>query len=408
MINFKKQLKPRIDLNPSSADRWTTCTASPRFIMENWDKLPPEDKTFADPGTTAHEVAAATLESRPINLAECPVPVTAEMRQHAFDYWDYIQGIRKQGCIMTVEKKFPLWYMPGRNAKIDVAIWSYGHLHIIDLKYGEGIMVSPMQNPQCAIYARCVIEDIAKTLEIRKDCKITIHIFQPRAREGDTVKVWETTWAEIQDLTFHIHNTAQAILVDSLFPKGGDNLVFAPSDKTCQWCPLKNPVNGIFCEARQKWLSSQALTVTQPTDQLPATNTLSGEQRALLIKHGNAMKQWIDAANLDTLRVMCAGGKIPGYRLGTSRGGNRYWTEPAKAAKLLLETTILREDDIYSEPKLIGPAAVEKLLGKGQFPGKVFSLISKLPGQPVIVPEDDPRENYLIDATKEFVNQDQF
>ena len=51
---------PRLDLNPSAADRWTTCTASPGFILANADKIPPDDGTkFSQEGTTAHEVAAA-------------------------------------------------------------------------------------------------------------------------------------------------------------------------------------------------------------------------------------------------------------------------------------------------------------------------------------------------------------
>ena len=65
MVDFAKHLKkrtPRIDLNPSSAERWTTCTASPKFIFDNWDKLPPHDTFYNQEGTTAHEVASALLQ----------------------------------------------------------------------------------------------------------------------------------------------------------------------------------------------------------------------------------------------------------------------------------------------------------------------------------------------------------
>jgi len=79
------------------------------------------------------------------------------------------------------------------------------------------------------------------------------------------------------------------------------------------------------------------------------------------VKHGDHIKKWIDDAQEFALQHMRAGGKIPGFKLVTSRGGNRFWSDPKKVAKYLWEDTILQKEDIFSEPKLIGPAAVEKL-----------------------------------------------
>jgi len=153
----KKQ--PRLDLNPSSADRWTTCTASPRYILENWELVPEDtDTIFSQEGTTAHEVAAALLQGRKPNESsayDCPVPIDKEMRWHAWNYFEYVTGLMSPGGVLLVEQKLPLWYMPSRNAKIDAAVSNPDSLHIVDLKYGAGVVVRTERNPQAVIYAAC-------------------------------------------------------------------------------------------------------------------------------------------------------------------------------------------------------------------------------------------------------------
>ncbi len=158
---------PRLDLNPSSADRWTTCTASPRFILDNWDKVPESsDTVYNREGTLAHAVAAAYLlnqpeppsleyvEQTPLAVYQIDpksrVPenqkkaleVNVEMRRHGFFYSDYVESLRQPGSTLLVEQKLPLWYMPGRNAIVDAAVVNPDGLHIIDYKYGEGVPVS--------------------------------------------------------------------------------------------------------------------------------------------------------------------------------------------------------------------------------------------------------------------------
>lgn len=138
----------------------------------------------------------------------------------------------------------------------------------------------------------------------------------------------------------------------------------------------------------------------------PAGRVLTMTQLAAIVKHGDHIKKWIDDAQKFALQHMRMGGKIPGFKLVDGRGGNRYWTDPKKAAKLLLADTILREDEIMTEPELAGPATIEKLLGKGKFPVRVYNLIGKPPGSPKIAPEDDPRPSALVDGASEFEDLD--
>jgi len=392
---WKKQ--KRIDLNPSSADRWTTCTASPKFIFDNWDRLPVEDRTFADPGTTAHEVAAALLQGRSVRVSECPAPVEAEMNLHGWKYMEFVEGLCEEGGKLLVEQKLSLWYAEGRNAIVDAAVINPNNLHVIDYKYGEGIIVSPERNLQTTIYAKVVMLELHQTLVPKADFPVTAHIYQPRTRSEAPHHSWATTWGVIRDMAHEIYKTAKSILA-------GDAGVFAPSEKACQWCPAKG-----FCEARQRELVKDLdmLAVIDDTPK-PGGSVLTEKQLAAIVRHGDHIKKWIDDAQAFALQHMKAGGKIEGFKLVTSRGGNRYWSDPAKAAKYLQEDTILRKEELFTEPKVVGPAAVEKLLGKGKIPARAYSLISKPPGQPVIAPEDDPRESCLNDGVSEFTNLDDY
>lgn len=391
---------PRINLNPSSADRWTTCTASPKFIFDNWDKLPPHDTIYNQEGTSAHEVAAALLQDREPDPVNCPVPIDAEMNMHAWNYMEYVLELLKPGGKLIVEKKYPLFYMTERNAIVDVAVRNPYSLHIVDFKYGAGIIVDPFENLQEIIYARCVCYPEVPPPDT---FPVFLHIYQPRGRdaEGGPAKVWETTWGEIRNWGHKINEIAMHTI---LHPFGDRSVKFAPSDKACQWCPAKG-----FCDARRQSLTEgiEALAVIEPGPKhLPPIASVSIQQLQAVLEHGAEIKKWVDDAQEYALQFMRGGSKIPGFKMVMSRGGNRYWSNPKVAAKLMLESTILREEDVYT-CNVIGPAAAEKLLGKQKFDARLTNLITKAPGVPVIAPVDDKREEYLINPENEFTALDE-
>jgi len=390
-MNSPKKHTPRIDLNPSSAERWTTCTASPRFIFENWDKLAPHDTFYNQEGTTAHEVAAALLQDREPNPANCPVPIDGEMNLHAWNYAEYVLSLLKPGGKLMVERKMPLFYHSERNAIIDAAVRNPDSLHIVDFKYGAGITIDPFENLQEVIYARCVAYP---EVPPPNSFPIFTHIYQPRGRDvGDNPgKVWETTWGAIRKWGNEITRKAAGIIA-------GDPVEFVPSDKACQWCPAKG-----FCEVRRQKLTEgiEALGVIEPgPKRLPPVQSVSVRQLQAILEHGAEIKKWIGDAEEYALHFMRGGGDIPGFKLVLSRGGNRYWSNPKAAAKLLLESTVLREDEVYTQ-NVIGPAAAEKLLGKQKFDVRLTNLIAKPPGVPVIAPLDDKREQYAVNVETEF------
>lgn len=401
---------PRLDLNPSSADRWTTCTASPQFIMDNWDKVPPSETVYNMEGTSAHEVAASFLQGREPRTEDtycCPVPVDADMRWHGWNYAEYVSGLIAPGGRLLVEQKLPLWYMPGRNAIVDAAVINPDHLHIVDYKYGEGVIVSPENSLQATIYARCVVSSLSECNSLKREFPVTVHIYQPRSRNSheSPSHIWETTWAAIVELSEVATQASTWIKLAGESKKAGGKdaglLQFKPSEKACQWCPAKG-----FCVARQEHLTRGIEPLAAMTDDVPMhfppSKAVSLSQLSAILRHKSEIIRWLGDAEEYALEHMKAGNKIPGFKLVLSRGGNRYWSDPKKAAAFLLEQTILKREEVIEE-KTIGPAAVEKKLGKHKFTAELMNLITKAPGSPCIAPEGDSRENIgVVDVGSEF------
>lgn len=382
---------PRLDLNPSAAARWTVCTASPHFILRNWDKVPESSDTIYNrEGTLAHAVAAAMLLKQPEPPAMVDalpvIEVTPEMRWHGWEYAEYVQGLREPGSTLLVEEKLPLWYMPGRNAIVDAAVINRDSLHIVDYKYGAGVVVHPERSLQAVIYAQSVASGMAVFLE--EKMPVFIHIYQPRGRAGETGPghVWETTYGEVHQIAEEI-SAAAKLIIESGDEEDADlrQTVFAPSDKACQWCPAKG-----FCTARQMSLAD-GFEVLETKSVPPPPDTLTLDQRARIQHHASAMKAWLDdVVEYNQLR-MEQGEQLPGFKLVMSRGGNRYWADPKKAAELLVSTTHLRREEVIEE-STISPAAAEKLLGKNKFDVALTNLITKAPGKPTIAPAADKRQ----------------
>lgn len=386
---------PRLDLMPSACDRWMSCSASPRFCLENADLIPEDlSSRFSLEGNTAHEVAAAFLQNREPDPKNCPVPIDAEMRWHGFNYAEYVEGLCRDVITLDVEYKQPLWYYEGRNAIVDAAVLNTDCLHIVDYKYGVGIVVEVKQNKQLIIYAR----QIAGRLDLTFDFPIFLHVYQPRNRDAEKpFHVWETTWGEIKDLSDQI--AAQAYIILSNHRVQGPMLDFEPSEKACRWCPAKS-----FCAARQKEMLDGIEDLTVIDDQpkpLPAPSTVPVEQLAAILRHKDKIKKWLEDASEYALSRMLEGHEIPGHKVVLSKGGHRFWRDPKKAAELLLKSTILKREEVIEE-NVISVAQVEKLIGKKKLSTDLMELIGKPEGKPVIASVDDPRESYLVNAENEF------
>ena len=122
-------------LAPSSASRWTVCTASPAFIEANQDRIPKDNgSAYADEGTLAHDWAKKILlgESEITDLPE-------DLVEPVGFYLNHCRRIEESnGGTKFVERQVPLFYRPQDNGTVDFALLTAKALRFRDYKHGEG------------------------------------------------------------------------------------------------------------------------------------------------------------------------------------------------------------------------------------------------------------------------------
>ena len=377
MLFSKMNPLPKINTSASSSECWTRCTAAPRYVQANADKLPPKDTVFSSEGVTAAEVAAAFLEGRAVIAENCDknFPADATMRYNAFRYADYVRQFLESDGKLIVEKKLPLWYAQGRNAYVDSAVANRRALHVFEYKYGVGVPVYPKGNRQLAIYAYAIgLESYTGFLP--PEFPVTVHVIQPRCPANDETAAWETTWGEICDIANLVSKSATVAI-------SGEGAVFAPSDKACQWCPAKG-----FCEARKQPLKPiMDIVEVQPDGRpggFPPAATLTQEQIANVVRWGDDFKKWITSVCKYAEECQVAGPRNPFLTLKVGRAGNRFWMDEA-GAEGELRSLVKDVTSIYEPSVLKGVKPIEDMIGKKLFEEKMAKFVGRPPGSPKLV-----------------------
>lgn len=383
-------------LAPSAAKRWTTCTASPAYIEANAHKIPEEQtSTYAEEGTIAHDLAADMLTGL-IAASDIPDP---EMRQAVEAYVRLAKSLKQEGDTVFIEEKVPLFYAPEDKGTVDFALVNNDRVYVLDLKYGAGVMVDAKENPQLAIYALSLIQELEMVYDFHDETLVTMTIFQPRTIEGIPTKIWAISLKNLREW-------AQFISL-SVIDITGTKAKFSPSPDACQWCPAKG-----FCTARAE---QQAGTFSQEgieavrefidleeTVKFPTAETLSDAQIARIVLEGDDLIKWVNSVQADALERIQGGVPIEGLKLIAGRPGNRAWTSEEDAEKLLKPK--LGAAEVFTK-KLISISQAEKLL-KGKelstrFQNRFAELTTRSEGKPKLAPASDPSPDIMLKVEDE-------
>lgn len=372
-----------IDVGPSASGRWSVCTASPQFLVDNADKLPSDSSEYADEGSVAHAVAAQLL------TAADPGNVSGEMLAHVTKYVDYVRSQFDQyrGSIVKIEQPINLFYLPSRSGIVDAAVIRHDHIFINDLKYGQGVSVEAEGNTQLAIYAESLIQSWEQVMDFPVHLTVTLSIIQPRDRNNpEPVRVWTMTRKELADFTAQLAAKAELALTG----KGE----FVPDDKACQFCPAKG-----ICAA---YATRGLVALPEPARviELPHPGTLTREQRVQALKAKKVLAQWMEALEDQEIHDLSNGAEPAGLKLVEGKS-NRKWANVDDALKLL--SNHLSLDEMRPREEVISPAAAERLL-KGiklstRFTNRMETLITRPEGKPTLVSADDPRPALSLTPT---------
>lgn len=392
-----------LKLRPSDASRWMVCTASPGFIDRHQDELPEDTSTYADEGTVAHDLAAASL----VMGFDPGMFPSKDMAKHVKGYVEVVQGwAAKPGATLSVESFVPLFYDRSRNGFIDATvIHDSRKIFIGDLKYGAGVSVKAKENKQLAIYAMSVINELLRSglYDFDNNTLVTLMIYQPRILGEQAIRLWALSLKELRTFCEKIEVTASRIKAN---PTGG---TFAPSDDTCQFCPAVS-----ICSARAAQLLGEtpveSLEVVTPNAPLafPAIESLTVDQVVRLVQVAPAMKAWLNKAEAFGASLLHAGKPFPGFKLVAGRS-NRTWTDDEEVIRVCVENGYAKLSELYNK-ELLSPAQLEELLKDRdcsvRFKNKIQSLITKPEGKPIMVPEDDAREPFKLNPADIFENLD--
>ena len=362
-------------LSASSSHRWLHCNPSARLEREFADR----ETTAAAEGTAAHALAEHKLKRRLKLRSERPVSPfdTEEMEICTDDYADFVmeqvtkERRRDPDTQVFIEQRLDFsCYVPEGFGTGDCLIVSRGRLHIIDLKYGQGLLVDSEENPQMMLYALAALNQYEEQYQIKK---VKLTIFQPRR---DNVSTWETTVAKLKKWA-----------TKDLVPKA--QKAFRGEGEYCpgEWC--------IFCKAAVKCRAraEDKLRLAQSEFKMPPLLT-DAEIESVLAKLPD-IKKWADEIQEYALAKALAGKEWTGFKLVEGRSVRKFTDERA-VVKAANEAGY---HDIYKQ-SLISITEMEKLMGKAEFSKVLGALVTKPQGKPTLVPDTDKRQAISVSNPK--------
>lgn len=376
------------ELPPSSAERWKNCPGSVALAKQF-----PQDTTssYAEEGTHAHAVAELKLRymngeinssnfTRKLNKLKKSEYWCGEMDEATNYYMEAVLEIRDEaGAELLIEQHFGLdEWVPESFGTSDAVVIGDGVINVIDLKYGKGVKVDAVGNPQLRLYglgAAGLFEGIYDFDRVR------MTIIQPRL---DHISTEEITLKELRRWAAEeIRPAAEEALSGSGRTACGD---------WCRFCPAK-----AVCRTRAEYCLELA------RDDFRKPPLLTAEEIGEVLKRAETIKKWAEEVADYALQQALAGEHYDGWKVVEGRS-NRKYADETKVVQTLKNAGF--DEAMLYERKLLGITAMEKLVGKKKLTETLGELIIKPAGKPVLVPESDKREAIGKVTAAEFEEED--
>lgn len=363
-------------LSASGAHRWMNCTPSERLELEFDDN----SGEAAAEGTAAHALSEHKLRKALKMRSKKPVSPydSDEMDNYTDGYVEFVLEVIEQAkkiCsdpLILIEQRLDFSkYVPEGFGTGDCLIIADGTLHIIDFKYGQGVLVSAEDNPQMKLYALGALDLFDGIYDIEV---VSMTIYQPRRENVSTSTVSKENlyqWAE-----------------EVLKPKA--ELAFNGDGNYCpgEWCQ--------FCRAAVKCRARAEAKMKLATFEFALPPLLSDEEIADILSSIGDLTNWAnEIIAYATDAAVNHGKKWPGFKVVEGRSNRKYKDEEAVAEAA--KNAGYR--DIYKQ-SLITITEMEKLMGKSKFNEILGELVMKPPGKPTLVPVSDKRPEMNTSSAK--------
>ena len=384
--------------SPSQAYRIKECPGSVALC----EQAPPEPPSpYAEEGTRAHEhLERLMIRTRASDWDTVP----EDMRPHLRVFTDYVDEVLKEGVFeMNVESKLDIPGIPGAGGTVDCLLLDKqnGRIEVIDLKYGQGVLVEVDDNPQLKQYALAVVMN----LKPPEDWRVRITIIQPRGQHHEgPIRSVDMTAGDLYDFSLEVLDMVE----EASKPDAPRN-----PGKWCNWCQARTICPEIQ-ELAAKTCRADFSNIKEVTTDLMDEKVVE-DRIGDILTAGVIIKRWLSSVEKLAVDRLRNGEEIEGWKLVAQRP-TRKWRSDLKEFEIISKLrTVLPDHGLgaIAPRKLIGvtasdelAAAQAKLMGgnrseiaenKKLLINGVAECIEKTSsGAPKLAPESDPRPPLVI------------
>lgn len=364
-------------LSASSSHRWLNCNPSARLEQEFDDR----ETVAAAEGTAAHALCEHKLKRALKMRSKRPVSEfdSDEMEAYTDGYLEFVLEAleeARQNCkdpLVLIEQKLDFsCYVPDGFGTGDCLIVADKVLHIIDFKYGMGVLVDAYENPQMMLYALGALRFFDSLYDIET---VSMSIYQPRRENVSTYTI------SVKDLLDWAENTLKP-KAELAFKGEGE---YQPGP----WCT--------FCKAAVKCRARAEEKLQLAKYEFSKPPLLSDAEIEDILSRLDDLTSWANEILAYAQDAAVNHGKEwRGFKVVESKTNRKYTDEEAVARAA--EDAGYR--DIYKK-SLISITEMERLMGKTTFREVLGGLVAKPQGKPTLVPTSDKRPAINVTGAKQ-------
>ena len=354
-------------LSASSSHRWLSCTPSARLEQEFENR----ETEAAVEGTAAHALCehklrrALKMQSRrPVSQYDCE-----EMETCTDGYVQFVLETlaeTKRHCadpIVSIEQRLDFsCYVPEGFGTGDCVIIADHTLHIIDFKYGQGVLVEAENNPQMMLYALGALHAYDALYDVDE---VAMTIYQPRR---ENISTWTISVDALKAWAKEVL-TPRAKLA---FEGKGD---YHPG----AWC--------VFCRTAGKCRARAEEKLALAQYEFAQPPILSDSEIEDILGRLDDLTRWAEEIRTYAQDAAVNHGKQwRGYKVVEGRSIRKFTDETA----VIEAANAAGYHDIFRKT-LLPITEMEKLMGRQDFAKILGGLVAKPAGKPTLVPISDKR-----------------
>lgn len=357
----------------STAKRVINCPGSVALVQ----KMPPQPSSkYADEGTLLHDTIADVLHNldnpqtflgRVHNEQVLTQELIDDKLMVALKLLDEVDP--NQEMVYEVEQRVGFGdILPGVFGSTDLIGRIGSRAIVLDWKFGDGVAVDAVENPQLMFYAAAAMRTEGSKWAFEGADEIECIIIQP-----PTIRRWVTTPKRIAEFEQQLVAAVKTALKPDAPLMHGDH---------CRWCAAK-PICPRMTGAVDRALKVQLESIDAAT-------------LGKYLQNAELLEEWIKDLRALAHRMLEKNVPVPGYKL-VSKRATRKWTDEQAARKALLDMGL--KESVVVETSIMSPAQAEKALKK-RFSELPEGLIKSESSGTTLAPESDDRPAVLtIGAT---------